>query len=507
MNKIKVAFKVNGGFGTVIVRANFINYFFNKFRKYCHISIFGHSNDNINNAIFKNQDFCDVYYNSNQYRNEYESEYDLIILLDLIPFIVKKDIKKIENISKELKDIILSWENYINIDGNNIYKNFIRESKPYLYKKLINSKKNILNSIDIYNNFNISNEYILNINLYKNTEEVLSKFNISKNSYITLQRGANPKIEFSSIPKLWPVEYYNNIVILLKEYFPDKKIVQIGEYSNSSLLIKGTDINLVGKTDIEDLKIILKYSFLHIDGECGMVHLRKVLKGGPSIVLFGQTPPEIFGYSGNLNLRTSACKTWCAEVTDTWETRCPAGYDKPICMYSLTPNYVMNKIKNFISLKSDNKPTLSCNDKILLDKNIIIDKEWLKLWLSKFTIYDYHYIEIPLKNLYFQKFTGEDQEWILLPLTSSYVLQYLKGNKKPYYDDLELRSKFLKNDIHSETRMNKLIKSLKNGYNTKNIIIIDMYNHIMDGFHRASYLLYKFGPEYKIKVLRIYGNW
>ena len=48
-----------------------------------------------------------------------------------------------------------------------------------------------------------------------------------------------------------------------------------------------------------DLKILLKNALYHIDGECGMVHLRKALKTGPSVVLFGPTPIKFFSYSNN----------------------------------------------------------------------------------------------------------------------------------------------------------------------------------------------------------------
>lgn len=64
----------------------------------------------------------------------------------------------------------------------------------------------------------------------------------------------------------------------------------MGESPERCKTLHGIDVNLIGKTDWDDLKILLKNALYHIDGECGMVHLRKALKTGPSVVLFGPTP-------------------------------------------------------------------------------------------------------------------------------------------------------------------------------------------------------------------------
>ena len=56
--------------------------------------------------------------------------------------------------------------------------------------------------------------------------------------------------------------------------------------------------------------------------------------------------------------------------------------------------------------------------------------------------------------------------------------------------------------------MLKLMKDIENnGFDKSNYIFIDSANHIMDGYHRASYLLYKYGGNKKITVIRLYGDW
>ena len=123
------------------------------------------------------------------------------------------------------------------------------------------------------------------------------------------------------------------------------KIVQLGFSEDRCPKFNNIDIDLIGKTSLEEVKIILNNSIIHIDGEGGMVHLRHALHGGKSIVLFGATSPEFYGYSENINLRGDGCSHWCEWITENWQAKCARGYDRPPCSYSLTPETVYNEFK------------------------------------------------------------------------------------------------------------------------------------------------------------------
>lgn len=71
--------------------------------------------------------------------------------------------------------------------------------------------------------------------------------------------------------------------------------------------LNGVDIDLVGETSIAELMALLKESQVHLDGECGMVHIRHFVCQKPSIVLFGPTSPKLKGYKENINLRNDGC--------------------------------------------------------------------------------------------------------------------------------------------------------------------------------------------------------
>ena len=101
-------------------------------------------------------------------------------------------------------------------------------------------------------------------------------------------------------------------------------------------MIEEADLNLVGKTDFLAAAAILANAALHIDGESGLVHLRHVL-GGRSVVLFGPTPVEYFGYADNCNLVSKGCRG-CMWMTDDWFEVCSRGTAEPECMASITAN-------------------------------------------------------------------------------------------------------------------------------------------------------------------------
>lgn len=508
---LNVAFRVNGGMGTVLVRANFIQYFYNRFSNICRIDIYGHNSEEVNSGIFSNNNCYDSVFTSNKWSEESEKNYNLIIVLDAWPNVIKNQIPS-EADYDELRNIIGKWENFKKTDDNDRYFKWIRESKPYLYEFLKIRGNTILNSLDVFNDFKIQDDYIINIPLPSEEEqhELLSKHGLLANKFITIQRGANPKLKFKDLPKLWLKDYYIQLIQLIKEKFPGFKIVQVGQVTETSSELAGVDVSLLGQTNLDTLKTLLKNSYLHFDSECGMVHLRKAVHGGPSVVFFGPTDPRIFGYKGNLNLRSEACPGGCAEISEHWENTCPKGDSIPTCMAMLKPSDVIAAVEEFIKagFTSTESAIFEGTRKLLSDSRIQLNQEWVDSWLKTRKIFDYSFVSIKLKDLIFQKFNGLESEWDLLPLEESPVYKYLKGDKEPYYLDSALRKAKLKDNPHSEKRMLALMKQIeKEGFNPRNKIIVDMDNHIMDGYHRASWLLYKYGPNKEIQVVRLYGNW
>ena len=141
--------------------------------------------------------------------------------------------------------------------------------------------------------------------------------------------------------RCWPLEYYERLVSDPRGPLKGRKIVQIGAVP--APCVKGVHISLAGRTDASELKTLLRWSALHIDGDGWMVHLRNALGGGPSVVLFGPTSPECHGYSGNVNLRAAGCGVcggYCEGTHARWEVRCLKTGGEPECMARLEPKMV-----------------------------------------------------------------------------------------------------------------------------------------------------------------------
>ena len=115
----------------------------------------------------------------------------------------------------------------------------------------------------------------------------------------------------------------------------------------------------------------------------------------------------------------------------------------------------------------------------------------------------YDIVEIPLGNLF--SYYGDQ----CLPIKDSIIFKYLNGN---YEGRIQYERYCEKCNavFRSEEKYDSLIKTLDNEeYDIKKgAIVINQLNIILDGQHRGSVLLKKFGPECKIKVVKVYfdGN-
>ena len=492
-----IAFRTNGGFGNVLIHANFIKQFREKFSNpNINITVFGHPIKEMTEAIFKEQNFVDSYYNYTDLKDSDFDYYDLVIDIHSYPDIRKANYSKIHAINPNLYNLLMIWKNFRNND--NVSRFFtlrpILNSQIYIYSIL--NEKNCLNVADIDNALGLAPDFTLELKCNKDEKQVLHTLKLQPQKFITVQRGVNPFSGTTEAPKMWPVEYYEKLIKLLKIKFPRIKIVQLGESSERCKPLKGVDINLLGKTDWDDLKILLKHALYHIDGECGMVHLRKALHAGPSIVLFGPTPIEFFGYIGNINLQAGPCKN-CAALTDTWQKKCIRG-DK-VCMYSLTPEKVIKAINDYESHKNIKKKSLY--EEITQNKDINFDKKWQETWLSKKTLFAYEIVNIRVCDL--KIFVFENEKWIKKDLQNSPAVKYLNGNKEAYQNYCDYKNSYNPDDLHSCERFEKLIASFNK--DNKIHIVVDKDNVIIDGRHRASIIYYK-DMNAVIPVLKIYGD-
>lgn len=161
--------------------------------------------------------------------------------------------------------------------------------------------------------------------------------------YITLNYGNGSCKDGSKIAKMWPLEKFNSLIQLFKKQYPAISVVQLG--TADAERIDGADRYILGEP-FELVIHILKNSILHIDIEGGLVHLATQL-GTKCAVLFGPTPEFYYGYEENINIKVGNCHDCCGVYMDS--NRCARGMDKPECMYSITPEIVMERVKDYLT--------------------------------------------------------------------------------------------------------------------------------------------------------------
>ena len=175
--------------------------------------------------------------------------------------------------------------------------------------------------------------------------DILQKHALNEYKYITLTRACDSVFKYGHV-KMWPMKYYDELISSIKKQYPEIKIVQLGTSSQYGIA-EGIDTNLIGRTSFDELKVILKHSLLHIDNDCGLMHLKNAL-GGVSCIMWGPTSLRAIGYKSNINLYTGACSDTCSYIIPRWMDRCVKGLKEPECMTSITPEMVFDKISEYI---------------------------------------------------------------------------------------------------------------------------------------------------------------
>lgn len=165
--------------------------------------------------------------------------------------------------------------------------------------------------------------------------------------YITVHDGVdacNQGLKDNRSTKQWNLDSWGQLTQMIRKYRPDLKIIQLG--NDRSRPIPGTDLNLAGKLIFIDSLEYLKRSWLHIDGDSGLVHAKRLF-GWPcdykSVVLFGPTDLRYYGYTENVNIPPKVCGN-CWWQKNDWVQKCILGYPLPLCMDSITPDDVMARV-------------------------------------------------------------------------------------------------------------------------------------------------------------------
>ena len=341
---INICFFIGGGFGDFLIFANYVWYFLKYFNdSRIKIDVYFAGGFGTSKSLFEEGKLIrKLYKRENEYI--YQS-YDVFFELSRYPRI------KYFNKSKIIKKKSLPLFEYIQICKKFEYENprFFcgaeNDGQSAIFSLYAGQKR--LQQPDIYRFFGIKESYYYPLFINANEDSFLKSFHLTSKKFITMHRGCDAN--YPTHVKMWSVENYGILAKMIKLEFPEIIIVQYGISEKRCPPIENVDVNLVGKTSMEEVKILLKNSLVHIDSDGGMVHLRHALHGGPSIAMYGPNWQPFFGYSENINITGTGCSHFCDWLTNDWMIHCARNCDVPPCMASITPEQIMEAFRKFMN--------------------------------------------------------------------------------------------------------------------------------------------------------------
>ena len=324
--KVHIGVEALGGMGDLIIAAKYIS----ALEKYFGTDVIVDVLCNDKGLCYKNA----LFPKNKVYAKENAPSYDLYISLIRFPVIESC-------IPKRLNKKVSAYVDAVNqFHQRNLFVNknaFLGLSLSMIQGRTRENQSDINNILGM-DKIDFKLESILNIS------DVLRKFGIKTPNYSTVQTGSGLCWEnIKNETRQWSEKYYGRLVRLLKEKYPEVQIIQIG--SKRQPPISGVDLDLRGKTDVEEVFSLLKHARLHISQEGGLVHARHFLGGGTSVVLFGPTDERFYGYPENINLSRRSCPFACEWIEDDWMRKCIKTGGCADCMQSLTPEMVMKFVK------------------------------------------------------------------------------------------------------------------------------------------------------------------
>ena len=295
--KKKIAILVDGGLGDVLFGVIYADSFIKQLALHKNVTIF------VGQSVSAVKTLCnDRSYLNFKSLNEFkDQEFELVIALTMMFPRVVKFTSSIEK-DKKLLTYIMSLRKFEEeatwILGED------RQLNQLLW--MLGSGLNRFTALNIAGGLEIDTNFSLRV-----PEEGYKIFDrypeLNCKKFITISRSVDKNSLYKDSIRLWSVDKYEEFIIKFKEIYPEYRIVYLGGDKTTYSKLNGVDIDLVGETSIAELMALLKESQVHLDGECGMVHIRHFVCQKPSIVLFGPTSPKLKGFKENINLRNDGC--------------------------------------------------------------------------------------------------------------------------------------------------------------------------------------------------------
>jgi ADP-heptose:LPS heptosyltransferase len=154
--------------------------------------------------------------------------------------------------------------------------------------------------------------------------------------YVTVHHGADTfHVQSGQQTKNWSRASWQVVIAGLRAR--GLTVVQLGTANETPL--DGARHDFLGGCTPQQTALLLRGARFHLDSEGGLVHLARATHT-PSLVLFGPTPIDFFGYAQNVNLHAGDCHG-CWWAVDSWQASCPRGLARAACMEAIEPGVVL----------------------------------------------------------------------------------------------------------------------------------------------------------------------
>ena len=338
-----ISFYPTGGFGDYIISSKLLDEISQivpcKIDVYCENVTFG-------KAVYEGREKVEIFPINTFYSQMWK--YDLALKVEHFIHIEKQNANKIAKINPIFMD-------KLNKLGHG-YRTYYPDVEQQWFRENIHFRRCEIKGINRWTE--LSHEGIFKIEdqktwipMREEYKKRLQELGLNEKKYLTLNRGADSMGRSKMQTKVWPLEHYNDFVVLFKNQYPDIEIVQVGASGNAKL--RGDDKYILGES-LEVTKWILKGSILHLDCEGGLVHLATQLDTKCAVV-FGPTPKHFYEYPQNINMVYEGCNN-CMGTHPEWAFECYKGLSEPECMYKVTPEIVMKNIKSYMdSIRKEEK--------------------------------------------------------------------------------------------------------------------------------------------------------
>ena len=333
-----ISFYPTGGFGDYIISSKLLDEISQivpcKIDVYCENVTFG-------KAVYEGREKVEIFPINTFYSQMWK--YDLALKVEHFIHIEKQNANKIAKINPIFMD-------KLNKLGHG-YRTYYPDVEQQWFRENIHFRRCEIKGINRWTE--LSHEGIFKIEdqktwipMREEYKKRLQELGLNEKKYITLNRGADSMGRSKMQTKVWPLEHYNDFVVLFKNQYPDIEIVQVGASGNAK--IRGVDKYILGES-LEVTKWIL-----NLDCEGGLVHLATQLDTKCAVV-FGPTPKHFYEYPQNINMVYEGCNN-CMGTHPEWAFECYKGLSEPECMYKVTPEIVMKNIKSYMdSIRKEEK--------------------------------------------------------------------------------------------------------------------------------------------------------